>query len=98
MRIGTIPGVYTRDIVGQSAKAQKSATPSFTEMLETKVKEADQLQHQSDKVMDEGSVKGAENIHESMIKMEEADLSMRLLVKARTKAVEAYQEIMRMQF
>ncbi len=32
-----------------------------------------------------------------MIKLEEADISMRLMVQVRNKAVEAYQEIMRMQ-
>lgn len=41
---------------------------------------------------------GAEHIHETMIKLEEADLSLRLLAKVRTKALDAYQEIMRMQF
>ena len=48
--------------------------------------------------MEEGAVKGAENIHESMIKLEEADLSLRLVMKVRNKALDAYQEVMRMQF
>lgn len=37
------------------------------------------------------------NIHEVMIKMEEAEISLRLMVQMRNKVVEAYQEIMRMQ-
>jgi flagellar hook-basal body complex protein FliE len=32
-----------------------------------------------------------------MLSMEEADISMRLLVQMRNKALDAYQEIMRMQ-
>jgi flagellar hook-basal body complex protein FliE len=41
---------------------------------------------------------GAEKIHETMIKLEEAGISMRLLLKVRSKALDAYQEVMRMQF
>ena len=32
-----------------------------------------------------------------MIKLEEADISMRLMVQIRNKALDAYQEVMRMQ-
>ncbi len=38
-----------------------------------------------------------ENLHEVMIKMEEADLSMRTMVQLRNKVLSAYQEIMRIQ-
>ncbi|MEO2082408.1 MAG: flagellar hook-basal body complex protein FliE, partial [Desulfurobacteriaceae bacterium] len=37
------------------------------------------------------------NIEEAMFKIERADLSLRLLVEIRNKALESYQEIMRMQ-
>ena len=37
------------------------------------------------------------NIHETMIALDKADVSFRMLTKVRNKAVEAYQEIMRMQ-
>ncbi len=39
----------------------------------------------------------SKNIHEVMISMEKADISMRLTVQMRNKVLEAYQEIMRMQ-
>jgi len=37
------------------------------------------------------------NLHEVMIAVEEADLSLRMLVQFRNKAQAAYDEIMRMQ-
>ncbi|MEO2068755.1 MAG: flagellar hook-basal body complex protein FliE [Desulfurobacteriaceae bacterium] len=37
------------------------------------------------------------NLEETMYKIEKADLSLRLLVEIRNKAIESYQEIMRMQ-
>lgn len=38
-----------------------------------------------------------DNLHETMIQLEKADVSLRLLVNVRNKAVDAYREIMRMQ-
>jgi flagellar hook-basal body complex protein FliE len=37
------------------------------------------------------------NLHELMISMEKADISLRMMVQVRNKAIDAYQEIMRMQ-
>ena len=45
-----------------------------------------------------GAVKGATNIHETMIHMEEANMGLLMLAKVRNKALDAYHEIMRMQF
>jgi flagellar hook-basal body complex protein FliE len=39
----------------------------------------------------------AKHLHEVMIAVEEADISLRMLVQMRNKALSAYEEIMRMQ-
>ncbi len=44
------------------------------------------------------AVKGASNIHETMIHLEEANMGLLLLAKVRNKALDAYHEVMRMQF
>lgn len=71
---------------------------SFTQELKTLVKSVDDRQHDAEASMVQGATGGADGIHETMIRLEEADLSLRLLMKARSKALEAYQDIMRMQF
>jgi flagellar hook-basal body complex protein FliE len=43
-------------------------------------------------------LKGKADIHETMINLQKVDISMRLLLAIRNKAVEAYREIMHMQF
>jgi flagellar hook-basal body complex protein FliE len=40
---------------------------------------------------------GEKNLHEAMIAMEKADITLRFAVQVRNKAIEAYQEIMRIQ-
>jgi len=80
------------------SKKQGTDAMSFADQLKTKIGEVDQLQHQADSAMAESTVKGASNIHETMIRLEEADMSLRLLTKFRNKALDAYHEVMRMQF
>ncbi|MDY0041845.1 MAG: flagellar hook-basal body complex protein FliE [Desulforhabdus sp.] len=102
MRVNSPPlnWAKTLESIEAPAKGQGSgSTPAgFAEELKTSIETVDQLQHAADQAMQEGSVNGAENIHETMIQLEEADISLRFLLKVRNKALEGYQEIMRMQF
>ena len=75
-----------------------SATPgaaSFGEELALAVQSVDA----QTRAADDASAKlaaGGGNIHETALALEKADVSMRLLLKVRNKAVEAYQELSRM--
>ncbi len=82
----------------KSGGAGTSGRTSFADQLASKVSEVNELQKQADESMAEGAIKGASNIHETMIRLEEADLGLRMLTKFRDKAMDAYREMMRMQF
>jgi flagellar hook-basal body complex protein FliE len=56
-----------------------------------------QAQVSADRAAEQIAAGETKNLHGAMIKLEEADISLRLMVQVRNKAVEAYQEIMRMQ-
>jgi flagellar hook-basal body complex protein FliE len=43
-------------------------------------------------------LQGKEEVHSTMIALQKADMSMRMLLSVRNKVIEAYREIMRMQF
>ncbi len=73
-------------------------TPSFATELKESIETVNHLQNEAERAMVEGAVRGPENIHETMIKLQEAEIALKLLIKTRDKALEAYQEIMRMQF
>ncbi|MEM5789823.1 MAG: flagellar hook-basal body complex protein FliE [Syntrophobacteraceae bacterium] len=79
-------------------KTEPSGQGSFAEHLGSKISEVNQLQNRADEAIKEGTVKGASSVHQTMIRLEEADLGLRLLSKVRNKALDAYNEIMRMQF
>ena len=79
--------------------AAKSAAPAdgagkfFSEL----VSKVNDLQNQSDKAI-QGLASGEnKNLHEVMISMEKASISFQFMSSVRNKALEAYQEVMRMQ-
>jgi flagellar hook-basal body complex protein FliE len=71
---------------------------SFADELKSKVSEVNQLQNDADAAMQRSSIKGATDIHENMIKLEQANMSLLLLAKVRNKALDAYNTVMHMTF
>lgn len=69
---------------------------SFEERLKSAVGQVNNLQHTADDAS-EAVVRGELGVHEGMMALQEADLSLRFLNQVRSKAMTAYQEIMRMQ-
>ena len=70
---------------------------SFTTLLQQSLERVDGLQHEADAAARAFALGQAPSVHDTMIAMEKADVSLRLTTKVRNKVVEAYQEIMRMQ-
>jgi flagellar hook-basal body complex protein FliE len=70
---------------------------AFATLLQQSLERVDGLQHEADAAARAFALGQAPSVHDTMIAMEKADLSLRLTTKVRNKVVEAYQEIMRMQ-
>ena len=87
-----------RPVPGVNHPIQKAEpTAGFEAAMKGAINKVDRLENQADKsVMDLLTGKG--DIHESMIAMQKLDLTMRLFLTVRNKAIEAYKEIMHMQF
>jgi flagellar hook-basal body complex protein FliE len=71
--------------------------PSFADSLKQAVNNVNQLQKEADVKMQELATGKSQNIHETMIAAEKADISLRLMMQVRNKVIEAYQEVMKMQ-
>ncbi len=81
----------------QPSAPAKESGGDFGAFLQNAIKEVDRLQHDADRAVEALNSGQAKNLHEVMIAMEKADISLRLMVQMRNKVLEAYQEIMRMQ-
>jgi len=79
------------------ASQDKQVAPGFADTLKELVGEVNDRLVTADSA--EAALAGGTsgNIHETMIAIEKANVSFRLLTKVQSKAVAAYQEIMRMQ-
>ena len=69
---------------------------SFSELLRSYIKNVDMEQKRADKVIEE-FLAGKRDVHEVVLAVQKADISFKLFMKIRSKLIEAYQEIMRMQ-
>jgi flagellar hook-basal body complex protein FliE len=69
----------------------------FQEFLKKSLVETNKEIIKSDERIKE-MIGGQKDVHETMIALEEANLSLRLLLQIRNKLIAAYEEIMRMQF
>jgi len=67
----------------------------FSDALKRAIGEVNQLQQAADGAAAQ-VVRGETGIHEGMLAMGKADLSLRLMLQVRNKAMEAYREIMQM--
>ncbi|WP_028585473.1 flagellar hook-basal body complex protein FliE [Desulfogranum mediterraneum] len=83
--------------VKNEASEVANLSDSFQEILSNMVEGVSGEQQQADQAIQELHAGGEKNLHEAMISMEQADVSLRYMVQVRNKALEAYQEIMRMQ-
>ncbi len=83
--------------IGSIGQAIDNNSRAFGSMLNKMLDDTNTAQLNGDKAITELQSGKAENLHEVMIAMEKADLSMRTMMQIRNKAKTAYDEMMRIQ-
>ncbi|MBU1170069.1 MAG: flagellar hook-basal body complex protein FliE [Proteobacteria bacterium] len=68
----------------------------FSDRFKDLLRDVNDKQHQADEDSQK-VIKGELGIHEGMLSMAEADISLRYLVQVRAKVMQAYNEIIKMQ-
>jgi flagellar hook-basal body complex protein FliE len=85
---------------GPEAPAQApdpKGSGGFAAVLKSSLSEVNSMQQQADQAITALATGEKTSLHDTMIAMEQADVSFRLMMQVRNKIVEAYQEILRMQ-
>lgn len=69
----------------------------FGAVLADSLAQVNRLQQEADRAITDLATGGPTTLHDTMLALEKADLSFRLMMQVRNKIVEAYQEVIRMQ-
>lgn len=77
--------------------AGKKPTEGFAKVIKGAIERVDGMEKDSNRSI-MALLNGKKDIHETMINLQKTDISMRLLLTVRNKAVEAYREIIHMNF
>lgn len=80
----------------QNPQATKTDNTTFEGMLKNAVSEVNETQVDGYKAMEGIATGNVKNLQEAVQKIEEAELSLKLALEVKNKAVNAYKEVMRM--
>ncbi|PID72021.1 MAG: flagellar hook-basal body complex protein FliE [Desulfobulbus propionicus] len=95
--INSLPPLNLHPAQQESGSDVSQVSASFSEMLTNMTKDVHALEQEANRAMEQLHTGGEKNLHEAMISMEQADIALRYMVQVRNKALEAYQEISRLQ-
>lgn len=95
MRIENLQSISLFD--NQNNIEQKKET-GFLDLFQTALQEVNQTDKTADIIAEKFAIGEIENVHHVTIAAEQAELALNLTIAIRNKVVDAYKEIMRMQF
>jgi flagellar hook-basal body complex protein FliE len=91
------PALRAMEQEGMKASPAGEIGQGFGDMLKQSIEKTNEAQVQADHSIKELTAGRTKNIHETMLDIEKADTSLKLMMQVRNKVLDAYKEIMRMQ-
>jgi flagellar hook-basal body complex protein FliE len=85
------------DIASAGKQTAGVKESGFADVLKESIEKVNSIQSEADQAIKGLSTGQVNNIHETMIAIEKANLSFNMMVQVRNKLVSAYEEIMRTQ-
>lgn len=96
MQINKLDSLNSVLEINKNLKPKKES--NFSQLLTNAIDNVNQLQLQSDEYKKMLAVGEVDNLHDVTIATEKANVSLQITMSIRNKIIEAYKEIMRMQF
>lgn len=85
------------NIEGAPSVGETGGTKSFGEFLQDSIGKVNSLQNEANVAMEKLASGESQNLHETLLAVEKADIAFRTMNQVRTKVIDAYREIMKMQ-
>ena len=80
-----------------ASPAQAEGVPSFAETLQNSIREVNSLKVEADKAIEDLATGQGADLQGTILALEKADISFKMMMEVRNKIVSAYQEVMRTQ-
>ncbi len=80
-----------------SSSGKTESKADFSSLLKDAIKDVNDAQLEADSAVQEVLNGETTNIHDTMVALQKADVSLKLMMEVRNKLLEAYQEVMRTQ-
>lgn len=95
--IAGIAPIRTPEALSPAANSKKDGG-DFKSMLETSIRSVEATRTEANVAIEQFLTGERDDLHKVALSAQKADLTFELFVQTRNKVVQAYQEIMRMQF
>ncbi|HAE12128.1 MAG TPA: flagellar hook-basal body complex protein FliE [Opitutae bacterium] len=82
--------------IDKTSPTERVTAPGFAQMFENFIKGVDQKKKISKNATQDLILGRSDNIHEAVVKSQEAGVAFNLMIEVRNKLVESYKELMRM--
>ncbi len=79
-----------------SAPSPAPGGATFGKVLSDSLAKVNQLQHEADATIESLATGGTATLHDTMLAVQKAELSFKLMMQVRNKIIDAYQEVVRM--
>ena len=76
---------------------ESGAGKTFGDFLQESIAQVNSSQHEANIAMEKLASGESQNLHETLLSVEKADIAFRTMNQVRTKVLDAYKEIMKMQ-
>ncbi len=95
-QIQGLGALSTNDLL-KNRSTEKSKGTEFADVLKESLEEVNNLQEKGQKAMSDLATGQVKDLHQAAIAIDKAELSMKLMLEVRNKAINAYKEILRTQ-
>lgn len=82
---------------GETAPVENGNAASFANVLKSKLSDLNASQADSASAMQDMATGRVDDVAQTMLRIEQASVSMQMATQVRNKVIEAYQEVLRMQ-
>ncbi len=95
--MSTVDKISTISNLPKDSNALQKSSGDFSSILKESLNEVNKLQKEGDKAMSDLATGSVKDLHQAAIAIDKAEISMKLMLEVRNKALSAYKELSRTQ-